>query len=107
LQEVTANTVKPVLNGNIFRSRDYHSIPSLNGNLASAENCSGPLRFRLRQVLLYNEGCWKYLLCYCANDFCGFENRVNDVIEEIRVIGKDLGFEDVDSPNVRECLNSH
>jgi hypothetical protein len=26
-----------VLNGNIFRSRDYHSIPWLNGNLASAE----------------------------------------------------------------------
>jgi hypothetical protein len=29
------------------------------------------------------------------------------VIEEISVIGKDLGFEDVDSPNVRECLDSH
>jgi hypothetical protein len=41
-----------ILNGNIFRSRDYHSIPWLNGNLASAEKCSGPLRFRLRQVLL-------------------------------------------------------
>jgi hypothetical protein len=58
------HTVKPVFNGpfikrnfvlkgNIFRSRDYHSIPWLNGNLASAEKCSGPLRFRLRQVLLY------------------------------------------------------
>jgi hypothetical protein len=55
------NTVKPllngpfirrnfVLNGNIFRSCDYHSIPWSNGNLASAEKCSGPLRFRLRQV---------------------------------------------------------
>jgi hypothetical protein len=43
-----------VLNGNIFRSRDYHSIPWLNGNLASAEKCSGPLRFHLRQVLLYH-----------------------------------------------------
>jgi hypothetical protein len=42
-----------VLNGNIFRSHDYHSIPCLNGNLASEEKCSGPLRFRLRQVLLY------------------------------------------------------
>jgi hypothetical protein len=41
-----------VLNGNIFRSHDYHSIPRLNGNLASAEKCSGPLRFHLRQVLL-------------------------------------------------------
>jgi hypothetical protein len=49
------NTVKPVLNGNIFRSRDYHSIPWLNGNLASAEKCSGLLRFRLRKVLLYYE----------------------------------------------------
>jgi hypothetical protein len=57
-------TVKPVLNwpfikrnfilnGNIFRSRDYHSIPWLNGKLASAGKCSGPLRFRLRQVLSY------------------------------------------------------
>jgi hypothetical protein len=27
--------------------------------------------------------------------------------EEISVIGKDLGFENVDSPNVRECLDSH
>jgi hypothetical protein len=27
--------------------------------------------------------------------------------EEIGVIGKDLGFQDVDSPNVRECLDSH
>jgi hypothetical protein len=58
------DTVKPVLNGpfikrnfvlngNIFKSRDYHSVPRLNGNLASAEKFSGPLRFRLRQVLLY------------------------------------------------------
>jgi hypothetical protein len=58
------NTVKPVsngafikrdfvLNGNLFTSRDYHSILWLNGNLASAEKCSGPLRFHLRQVLLY------------------------------------------------------
>jgi hypothetical protein len=61
------NTVKPalngpfikrksVLNGNIFRSLDwlnYYSIPWLNGNLASAEKFSGPLRFRLIQVLLY------------------------------------------------------
>jgi hypothetical protein len=57
------NTVKPVLNGpfikrnfvlngNIFRSRDYHSIPWSNRNLASAEKCYGPFRFRLRQVLL-------------------------------------------------------
>jgi len=29
------------------------SVPRLNGNLALAEKCSGPLRFRLRQVLLY------------------------------------------------------
>jgi len=29
------------------------SVPWLNGNLALAEKCSGPLRFRLRQVLLY------------------------------------------------------
>jgi hypothetical protein len=41
------------LKRNIFRFRDYHNIPWLNGNLASAEKCSGPLRFRLRQVLLY------------------------------------------------------
>jgi hypothetical protein len=57
-------TVKPVLSGpfikrffflnwHILRSHDYDSIPWINGNLASAEKCSGPLRFRLRQVLLY------------------------------------------------------
>jgi hypothetical protein len=57
-------TVKPILNGpfikrnfvlkgTIFRSHDYHSIPRLNGKLASTEKCSRPLRFRLRQVLLY------------------------------------------------------
>jgi hypothetical protein len=32
---------------------NYYSIPWLNGNLASGEKYSGPLRFRLRQVLLY------------------------------------------------------
>jgi hypothetical protein len=58
------HTVKPVLkgpyikrnfilNGNIFKTLDYHSITCLKGNLASAEKISGPLRFRLRQVLLY------------------------------------------------------
>jgi hypothetical protein len=47
---------KSVLNGNVFRSLDwlnYYSIPWLNGNLVSAEKFSGPLRFRLRRVLLY------------------------------------------------------
>jgi hypothetical protein len=43
-----------VLNGYIFRSRDYRDVPRLNGNLASAEKCSGPLIFCLRQVLLYS-----------------------------------------------------
>jgi hypothetical protein len=67
----TTNTVKPVLNrpfiernfvlnGNILRSHDYHSIPWLNGNLASAEKYSGHLRFRLRQVLLYYQFWWKH-----------------------------------------------
>jgi hypothetical protein len=50
---------------------------------------------------------WKYLLRYSTNDFCRFENRVDAVIEEIRVTGKDLCFEDADSPNVRKCLYSH
>jgi hypothetical protein len=49
-----------VLNGNIFRSCDYHSIPWLNGNLASAEKRSGPLRFRLRQFLLYSFAGYTY-----------------------------------------------
>jgi hypothetical protein len=35
---------------------------------------------------------WKYLLRYCENDFCGFENRVDAVIEEISVTGKDPVF---------------
>lgn len=50
---------------------------------------------------------WKYLLPYCANNFFGFRNRLDTVIEKISVIGKDLGFEDVDSPHVKECLDLH
>jgi hypothetical protein len=44
---------------------------------------------------------WKHLLLYCANDFRGFENQVDAVIEDISVTGKDLGFEDIDAPSVR------
>jgi hypothetical protein len=58
------NTVKPilnvlfikrnsVLNGNICRPRDYHSISWLNGNLASAEKCSGLLGFRFKTGFIY------------------------------------------------------
>jgi hypothetical protein len=50
---------------------------------------------------------WKYLLPYCTNDLYGFENRVDAVMEEINVIGKDISFEDVDLPSVRECLYSY
>jgi hypothetical protein len=50
---------------------------------------------------------WKYLLPYCANNFYGFRNRIDAVIEEISDIGKDFAFEDVDSPSVKECLNLH
>jgi hypothetical protein len=44
LMQLGKNTVKPLLNGTIFR---------FNENLASAEKYSGHLRFRLRQFLLY------------------------------------------------------
>jgi hypothetical protein len=44
----------------------------------------------------------KYLLPYCTNDFCGFENWLDTVIEEIRVPAKD----DADLPSVRECLDA-
>lgn len=50
---------------------------------------------------------WKYLMPYYANDFCGFNNWVDTVVKEISIIGINLGFEDVDSPSVRECLDSH
>ena len=53
---------------------------------------------------------WKCLLPYCANDFCVFENEVDAVIEDIGVIGKDLGFEYVDSPMSEDawiCIHSH
>jgi hypothetical protein len=55
-----------VLIGNIFRSRDYHSITWWNGNLASAERCPAPLRFRLRQVSLYSylDLTWETNLCH-------------------------------------------
>jgi hypothetical protein len=38
---------------------------------------------------------------------CGFKNQLHGVIEEISILAKDLGFEDVDLPSVRECLDSH
>jgi hypothetical protein len=50
---------------------------------------------------------WKYLLPYCVNHFCGFKNQVDTVTEEVSDTAKDLGFEDVESCNVRECLDSH
>jgi hypothetical protein len=50
---------------------------------------------------------WNYLLPDFANDFCDFENRVDAVIQEIIITGKDFGFEDIDSSNVRKCLDSH
>jgi hypothetical protein len=36
-------------------------------------------------------------LPYFANDICGFKNRINTVVE-VCIIGKVLGFEDMDSP---------
>ena len=52
-------------------------------------------------------GCWKKLLPECTIDFPGFETPVKNVIEEIALIGKDLGFENVDEENIQELLNSH
>jgi len=51
------------------------SVPWLNGNLALAEKCSGPLRFRLRQVLLYKiqraKKCVLKSICpRCLRGFC-------------------------------------
>jgi hypothetical protein len=63
----------------------YMECTLINGNLALAEKCSGPLRFRLRQVLLYNESpsweadkllanqeilhiLWNLQVCYCAHN---------------------------------------
>jgi hypothetical protein len=58
------STVKPVLNGpfskrnfalngHIFRSRDYNSIPWLNGNVASAEEMFWTLEILFKTGLLY------------------------------------------------------
>ena len=52
-------------------------------------------------------GCWKKLLPECTIDFPGFKTPVKNVIEEIALIGKDLGFENVDEENIQELLNSH
>jgi hypothetical protein len=72
---------------------NYHSIPWVNGNLASAEKRSGPLRFRLRQVLLYMgynnwalvtefrpplpQGRWKNGPAYTSPTPCHFPSRSN------------------------------
>jgi hypothetical protein len=49
---------------------------------------------------------WQNLLPECANNFRGFNDRVNEVIEEIATVGQELGLE-ADSENIRELLESH
>ncbi len=50
---------------------------------------------------------WQNILPDCANDFSGFVNPANEIIEDIATIGRDLGFDDVDAENIRELLSSH
>ncbi|XP_043835158.1 tigger transposable element-derived protein 1-like [Dromiciops gliroides] len=51
---------------------------------------------------------WKYILPHCANSsFEGFLSQKQAVIEEITNTGKQLGFDELESDNVLELLESH
>ncbi|XP_007498102.2 tigger transposable element-derived protein 1-like [Monodelphis domestica] len=51
---------------------------------------------------------WKCILPHCANsNFEGFPSMKQAVVEEITNIGRKLGFDDLESDNVLELLDSH
>jgi hypothetical protein len=50
---------------------------------------------------------WKHFLSYCANGFRGFKIKLIMLSKKIGITGKDLGFEGVESPSVRECQDLH
>ena len=50
---------------------------------------------------------WKHIIPHCANDFIGFETHFAEVTNNIVEIGKGLGFKELDSANVIECIESN
>lgn len=47
---------------------------------------------------------WKHIIPHCANDFIGFETHFTEVTNNIVEIGQQLGFKELDSVNVIECI---
>jgi hypothetical protein len=60
-----------------------------------------------RSYSYYNEGCVVLSSALLRKWLLWLRKWVDAGIEEISVIGKDPGFEDIDLPNARECLDSH
>ena len=50
---------------------------------------------------------WQHIIPHCANDFVGFQTNFEEVTNNIVEIGKELGFKELDSDNVIECINSN
>lgn len=50
---------------------------------------------------------WKHIIPHCANNFVGFQTNFAQVTNNIVQIGKELGFEELDSDNVIECIDSN
>ncbi|KAK9744383.1 hypothetical protein QE152_g7809 [Popillia japonica] len=46
---------------------------------------------------------WKHITSHCANDFIDFETHSADITNTME-IGQQLGFEELDSSNVIQCI---
>ena len=50
---------------------------------------------------------WKHIIPHCANDFIGFETHFAEVTNNIVETGQQLGFNELDSVNVTECIKAN
>ncbi|PNF44008.1 hypothetical protein B7P43_G17050 [Cryptotermes secundus] len=50
---------------------------------------------------------WKHIIPHCANDLIGFETHFAEVTNNIVEIGQQLGFNELDSVNIIECIKSN
>lgn len=50
---------------------------------------------------------WQHVLPHCANTLDDFPTQVQAVVEEITDIGRQLGFDELDTTNVSDLLKSH
>jgi DDE superfamily endonuclease len=50
---------------------------------------------------------WRYVLPHRGDDSISSESQVETITGDIVLLGKDLGFDVLNSENVRECIDSH